>query len=119
MEWWTGLQTLRAMGEGFFDLNALVPAYINLFLAGWILAMMFRVTGALWFSIGLHAGWIFWLKSYGKMTVAAPGGEGWFLGASRILDGWLATAVLAGVGAACCVGWRRGAAKSLPTGVDP
>ncbi len=114
VEWWTGIQTLAAMGSGFVDLKLFLPSFANFFLAGLILVLMFRVTGGLWFSAGLHAGWIFWLKSYGRLTVPTAGAEGWFWGTSRFIDSWLATTVLLVVGAACWIRWRKGASYSLP-----
>jgi hypothetical protein len=48
----------------------------------------------LWFSIGLHAGWIFWLKSYGILTREAAGANTWFWGTSRLINGWFALFVL-------------------------
>ena len=104
VEWWTGFQTLASMAQGFFDLGTFLPAFPNLFLAGVILAMMFRVTGTLWFSAGLHGGWIFWLKTYGHLTVPTVIGRDWLYGTNRLIDGWLGTALLCGVGVFC---WRR------------
>jgi hypothetical protein len=73
----------------------LVPGFFNLALAGALLGLAYQRTGNLYFSIGLHAGWIFWLKSYGAFTAAAPGASEWFWGTSKMIDGWLAFFVLA------------------------
>jgi uncharacterized protein len=49
-----------------------VPGFFNLTLAGMLLGLAYQRTGNLYFSIGLHAGWIFWLKTYGAFTAASP-----------------------------------------------
>jgi membrane protease YdiL (CAAX protease family) len=71
----------------------LMPAFLTLFVAGWILAMMYQSTGALYFSIGLHAGWIFWLKSYRFLT-HTTGSAPPFWGTDNLIDGWLSLLVL-------------------------
>jgi hypothetical protein len=48
-------------------------------------------------SIGLHAGWIFWLKSYGFLTRETHGAARAWWGSERLIDGWLPLAVLAAV----------------------
>ena len=75
----------------------LVPGFFVLTLAGMILGLAFQRTENLYCSLGLHAGWIFWLKFYGYLTVARPGGNPWFWGTSKLIDGWLALILLAPV----------------------
>ena len=58
------------MLAGFADFHALVPGFFSLTLAGILLGLAYQRTGNLYFSIGLHAGWIFWLKTYGAFTPA-------------------------------------------------
>lgn len=77
----------------------LVPAFFTLFVAGAILALAYQRTGALFVSIGLHAGWIFWLKFYGFLTVQTPGANPAIWGTDTLIDGWLALPVLG------CVFW--------------
>jgi len=89
---WTGLLTLGQMLNGFVDPHLLIPGWINLGLAGWILACARERTGQLSWSIGLHAGWIFWLKIYGFAT--HPTEDSSWIGTGKMTDGWLATAVL-------------------------
>jgi CAAX protease family protein len=93
--WYSGLKLLPLMLRGFGDVHAIIPGFFNLTLAGALLALAYQRTGNLYFSIGLHAGWIFWLKSYGILTAAAPGANGWWWGSSKLIDGWLALPVLA------------------------
>jgi uncharacterized protein len=62
VQWYSGLALLWR--NAVVILLRLIPAFFTLFVAGSILALSYQRTGALYFSIGLHAGWIFWLKSY-------------------------------------------------------
>ena len=75
---------------GFADFHALVPGFFSLTLAGILLGLAYQRTGNLYFSIGLHAGWIFWLKTYGAFTTSAPHAATWFWGTGKMIDGWLA-----------------------------
>jgi membrane protease YdiL (CAAX protease family) len=107
VDWSTGLQMLSRMSVGFLDIGALFPGFINLTLAGLILATFRECTGALWTSIGLHAGWIFWLKSYAFLTTSTTAVPNSFLGTSKLIDGWIAFPVLllAVLGLRYCRGW--------------
>jgi uncharacterized protein len=68
---------------------------LNLTLAGIILGLAYQRSGSLHFSIGLHAGWIFWLKIYGFITVETSANRVWFYGTEKLINGWLAFLVLA------------------------
>ena len=94
--WLSGFETLGQMVHGFGDVKMLVPGFFSLTLAGMILGLAYQQTGSLYFPIGLHAGWIFWLKLYGAITVE-QGGDGagaWFWGTGKLIDGWSALVVL-------------------------
>jgi hypothetical protein len=93
--WSSGLATLGAMLGGAVEFERLVPGFFNLCLAGALLGLAYQRTGTLYFSIGLHAGWIFWLKSYGFLTEAGSEDAVWLWGTGRLIDGWLALGVLA------------------------
>ena len=97
IEWTSGLTVLGLMCGGFMDWQALVPAFFNLALAGWALALARERTGTLWFSIGLHAGWIFWVKSFAFLTRGQPLSDVWIWGSGKLIDGWLAMLVLVAV----------------------
>jgi hypothetical protein len=45
----------------------------------------------------LHAGWIFWFKSYTFFTapLTHQGTQSWWWGSGRLHDGWLTFAVIA------------------------
>ena len=91
---WTGFEMLVRMASGFADLSALLPSFLNLTLAGFVLSALRERTGALWMSIGLHGGWIFWLKSYAFLTQPRPSTFVSFWGSSALIDGWFAFACL-------------------------
>lgn len=92
--WASGLVLLPQMVAGFADWRVLVPGFFNLTLVGVLLGLAYQRTGDLYFSIGLHTGWIFWLKSYRALTSGNPDANIWFWGSGRMIDGWLAFAVL-------------------------
>jgi membrane protease YdiL (CAAX protease family) len=98
IQWTSGLVLLPTMLSGFVEVEQVVPGFLNLTLAGALLALAYQHTGNLYFSIGLHAGWIFWLKSYGSLTRDTANADAWFWGTSKLIDGWLALIVLALVG---------------------
>ncbi|MCE2825857.1 MAG: CPBP family intramembrane metalloprotease [Verrucomicrobium sp.] len=94
---WTGLEVLGRMLAGLSDPASLLPGLLSLGLIGWLLSWCRERTGSLWLPIGLHAGWIFWFKSYQFLTVPAAGSEAqaWWWGSTRLHDGWLTLVVLA------------------------
>jgi membrane protease YdiL (CAAX protease family) len=94
VQWDSGLIALRSMLAGFGDFHQLVPGFFSLTVAGLWLALACQRTGNLYFSIGLHAGWVFWLKTFGGLTTPAPGAPSWFYGSGRLVDGWLAFCIL-------------------------
>ena len=102
----TGFLVLGQMLRGFADPQAVFPGLLTLALAGGLLAWARERTGALWFGIGLHAGWIFWLKSYGFLTVAASGATGALWGSAKLYDGWAALLVLSMVALPLAWRWR-------------
>jgi membrane protease YdiL (CAAX protease family) len=95
--WQSGLVLLGHKLGGFVDFQALVPEFLNLTVAGLLLGLAYQRTGNLYFSMGLHAGWIFWLKAYGALTARAPHAATWFWGTRKMIDGWLALIVLVAV----------------------
>ena len=92
--WLSGLQMLPVMARGFGAVETLVPGFFVLLIAGMALAAAYQRTGTLHFSIGLHAGWIFWQKSYGLLTSSTKIVKQTFWGSAKITDGWLALIVL-------------------------
>jgi hypothetical protein len=96
LDWLSGLALLPKMFQGG---PPFIPAVFTLFMAGAILALAYQRTGTLFFSMGLHAGWIFWLKFYGFLTVKTPGANPSVWGTDTLIDGWLALPILG------CVFW--------------
>ena len=94
VNWHSGLGLLPRMLDGFGEVQALVPDFFNLTLIGILLGLAYHRTGNLYFSIGLHAGWVFWLKTYAALTATAPHASTWFWGTSKMIDSWLALIVL-------------------------
>jgi membrane protease YdiL (CAAX protease family) len=92
--WSSGLELLPRMLSGFGDIQQLIPGFFSLTLAGMMLALAYHRTGSLYLSMGLHGGWIFWLKSYGFLTLPIQGANARFWGTNKLIDGWLAFALL-------------------------
>jgi membrane protease YdiL (CAAX protease family) len=94
IHWNSGLELLPKMLAGFGNLQVVLPGFFSLTLAGIMLGLAYQRTGNLYFSIGLHAGWIFWLKLYGIVTDPVEGAQVWIWGTQKLIDGWLALGVL-------------------------
>ena len=93
--WYAGLALLPRMCGGLADWQAVIPGFFNLTLAGALLALAYQRTGNLYCSIGLHCGWIFWLKLYGFVSFEVPGASTWWWGTGKMVNGWVALLVLA------------------------
>jgi len=104
--WLSGLKFLPTMMAGFIDPAVVVPGFFVLLLAGAVLAAVYQRRGTLFFSMGVHAGWIFWLKSYGVFTRNGPAPNLALWGSGKMIDGWMACLVL--LLTLCCVVWWRG-----------
>ena len=85
------------MARGIAAPEALFPHALTLILGGVALGLACLRTGNLWFAIGLHAGWVFWLKVFKTVTAPGAGEGGAFWGTDKLLDGWLACVVMVGV----------------------
>lgn len=95
VDWLSGFQVLPEMFKPPPDGLPLVPALFTLFVAGMILALAYQRTGALFLSMGLHGGWIFWIKSYHFLTTDTPGASRAVWGSDKLIDGWLPFIILA------------------------
>jgi len=94
VEWNSGLLLLPAMFRNLGDGALLIPSFLTLTAAGMALAVIYERTGSLYTSIGLHAGWIFWLKSYRFTTRPTGANAQAFWGGDNLVDGWLALIIL-------------------------
>lgn len=94
VQWHSGLALLPRMLAGMLAPGSLWPGGVTLAVGGAALALAYHRTGSLWFSIGLHAGWVFWLKVFKSLTVPGtqPGGALW--GSEKLMDGWFASGVM-------------------------
>ncbi len=95
VDWLSGLRLLPELFRLPADGSGLAPACFTLLLAGAILALAYQRTGTLFMSIGLHAGWIFWLTAYRSLTREAAGAARWLWGGDKLIDGWLPFFLLA------------------------
>jgi membrane protease YdiL (CAAX protease family) len=68
---WAGLDDLGASGARIIHPGAALPAIIGLFLLGLVLGEAFILTGRVWFSIGMHAGFVIGAKTW--PLLAHPG----------------------------------------------
>ena len=86
---WAGIRHLLNSFQPFLDLWTLFPGLFGLFLIGTVLCYAFGRTGTLYLSIGLHAGWIFSLKTFGAFGRFTREGLGWMFGSTdpKIVSG--------------------------------
>ena len=119
VDWLSGLRVLPTVLAGMTELRTLIPGFLSLTLAGVILGLAYQWTGDLSASIGIHAGWIFWLKFYGFATASVEGANQWFWGTRKLVDGWLALVALVVVlSVVLMMQRRRGTGMSEPDGLD-
>jgi hypothetical protein len=109
--WTSGFEQLLRMAGGFVAFQALVPGFLSLTLAGMALATAYHRTGNLYFPIGLHAGWVFGLKTLNVLTAAGPEARGLLRISRNLYDGWLGLAVSAGAFVVVCFLTERKPAK--------
>jgi membrane protease YdiL (CAAX protease family) len=97
-----GFQLVGKILAHFADPLFFSTEFAVLFGIGWILAWARVRTGALWFSIGLHAGWVAAFKTYNLMhtDVAAHALRPWGIGSS--LSSGLLPLLLLGITAIVC-----------------
>lgn len=91
---WAGLYHLAGSFRSFLNPGAIAPGLIGLFVIGVVLCFALERTGTLYLSIGLHAGWIFALKSIRVFGDFIRQDLGWVFGSSdpKIVSGpatWL------------------------------
>jgi hypothetical protein len=92
---WQGQET-HSILDGFHvaGLTLLSPFYtfdffpfVNLFLAGLILNMIFLRTKSLWCCVGMHAGWVALKVPYGKFVHMGDGFPTFWWGTNNVIDG--------------------------------
>lgn len=97
IDWKTGFVVLGSMMEGFLDFQKVIPGFFSLTLLGVILGLAYRKTGALYMSMGIHAGIVFGAKLFSAGTNAAPRANVWLWGTEKLIDGWFSFILLLGV----------------------
>lgn len=87
--------------------------------SGGILALAYERTGTIWCAVGLHAGWVAFLK-VGKRLLWPNGSENmaWLYGGRHVLDGVFGVAALAIVFAGFLIVTLRAMQNGRPTGVE-
>jgi len=68
VQWWSGFWIIPQLFRGFGEWHDLVGEFLLLAGVGWALARARLATGGLWAGIGLHAGWVAGMKSFGQIT---------------------------------------------------
>ena len=68
VEWSSGLALLPQLFHPFSDPVMLLAGFTTLFILGWLLGYARLRTGALWMSIGIHAGVVFVKMGFAKFT---------------------------------------------------
>jgi uncharacterized protein len=92
--WDSGLKLLPRVLRGFADWQMVIPGFFSLTLVGIMLGLAYERTGNLYFSIGLHAGWVLWLKLLGVLAREVSRDRRWFFGSEKLIDGWLGLLIL-------------------------
>jgi membrane protease YdiL (CAAX protease family) len=80
---WAGFRHLGYAFMPFLDPVTLFPGLFGLFLIGIVLAYAFARTGSIYLSVGLHAGWIFGLKTIRVYGDYRRQDLGWLFGSSE------------------------------------
>ncbi|MDB4544673.1 CPBP family intramembrane metalloprotease [Akkermansiaceae bacterium] len=112
-----GFEMLSLVGQRFLEPQLIAFGFSTLFLTGLILAIARHKSGSLWLSLGLHAGLIFSLKFYHKLTECHPEhpkGAGIYLGEST-LEGILPLAILLTIGIIVVISLRKSACRETPS----
>ena len=105
VNWASGLALLPRMAREIDDGRMFAAALGSLTVVGLFLALSYQRTGSLFFPVGLHAGWVFWMKLTGFVTVARPDAPGWLWGTGKLVDGWVTCVLLL---ATFALYWRWG-----------
>lgn len=70
-----------------FALTVELVAFLNYFMVGFVLNLVFLRTGSLVACMGLHAGWILVRNTWGKLVEVDGGALAWLLGDTAIVNG--------------------------------
>jgi membrane protease YdiL (CAAX protease family) len=68
--------------------------FLNLFMTGIVLNLLFLKTRSLVPCVGLHAGWVCLIKIYGNLAHVQPDASRWWWGSERVTDGLFPAALM-------------------------
>lgn len=68
VHWFSGFTMIPAAFANFQEPWLVLGGFVTLFLVGWTLGWTRLKTASLWMPIGLHAGWVFGLKTFSGVT---------------------------------------------------
>jgi membrane protease YdiL (CAAX protease family) len=80
LDFTAGVHTLALSFTQLADPTSALPTLVGLFLLGIVLAEAFVITRTVWFSVGLHAGFVIGAKLWPKLMVAHAALPGWLVG---------------------------------------
>jgi len=114
-----GFRHLASTFTPFLEPLPLVPGIFGLFLLGVVLSFAFTRTANLYLAIGLHAGWVFGLKTFRVFGDFRRDDLGWMFGATepKILSGvitWIGIGLVA-----VAVYWITRARPGLASATPP
>ena len=91
-DFWGGLRYLVASFKPFLNLSEVFPGIIGLFLIGLVLSYAVIRTNTLFLSMGLHAGWVFSIKTVRVFGDYRRQDLGWMFGSTdpKIVSGVIA-----------------------------
>lgn len=107
INWTSGLNLLALMVARFSASELLIPGFFSLTLIGMALALAYQRTGNLYFSLGLHAGLVFWLKTFNSLTTPGPNTDSLFRISKNAYDGWLGLGMAAAAFLIIWLGLKR------------
>jgi membrane protease YdiL (CAAX protease family) len=93
-EWYSGFLVAGYQSVSVF-LTVEAVDFINLFLAGVVLNLVFLRTGSLVGCMGLHAGWVLVRNIWTKLVEVSDGDATRIWGTQRIVDGYASLIILA------------------------
>ena len=105
IRWTSGFTFLPLTFRQFSDPLLVLGGFTTLFAVGWVLGWARLQTGALWLPMGLHAGWIFGLKTFSKRSRHLQPAN-WWIG-QDLLHGIGPVAVVLLTGALLMVALRK------------
>ena len=93
--WTSGFTAIPLLFHDFSNDPYWLPQFCNLVLSGMIMCGLWQRTGNLYCSIGVHAGWVFCIKTNLFLTSGTIESLPAWAGNGKISDGWVGTPLLA------------------------